>query len=95
MVGNQSQFGRHLQTTDNIVIPPLESGDRLSRDEFERRYDAMPQLKKAELIEGVIYVGSPVRSKSHGQPHAAIIGWLFTYQVATSGVDLSDNATFG
>ena len=32
-------------------IPPLESGDRLSRHEFERRYTAMPHIKKAELIE--------------------------------------------
>jgi len=37
-------------------IPPLESGDRLTRHEFERRYNAMPDLKKAELIEGVVYV---------------------------------------
>jgi hypothetical protein len=37
-------------------IPPLEAGDRLSRAEFERRYEAMPNLKKAELIEGVVYV---------------------------------------
>src|SRR5438067_1488278 len=42
-------------------IPPLEPGDRLSRAEFERRYDAMPALKKAELIEGVVYWPSPVR----------------------------------
>ena len=38
------------------VVPPLENGDRLSRAEFERRYMAMPDLKKAELIEGVVYV---------------------------------------
>ena len=31
-------------------IPPLEGGDRLTRFEFERRYEAMPQLKEAELI---------------------------------------------
>ena len=31
------------------LIPPLQEGDRLTRDEFERRYDAMPHLKKAEL----------------------------------------------
>jgi hypothetical protein len=36
-----------------LAIPPLEPGDRLTRDEFERRYEAMPELKKAELIEGV------------------------------------------
>ena len=42
-------------------IPPLESGDHLSRAEFGRRYDAMPGLKKAELIEDVAYMGAPVR----------------------------------
>ena len=36
-----------------LSVPPLENGDRLSRHEFERRYQAMPQVKKAELIEGV------------------------------------------
>ncbi len=35
-------------------IHPLEPGDHLTRDEFERRYAAMPELKKAELIEGVV-----------------------------------------
>jgi len=43
-------------------LPPLESGDRLTRQEFERRYQAMPPIKKAELIEGVVYVASPVRA---------------------------------
>ena len=37
----------------HITIPPLENGDLLSRAEFERRYTAMPKLKKAELIEGI------------------------------------------
>jgi Uma2 family endonuclease len=72
---------------------PLEPGDRLTRDEFERRYDAMPELKKAELIEGVVYMPSPVRYKSHGKPHSDIHGWLFSYSVATPGVELADNAT--
>ena len=35
-------------------IPHLETGDVLTREEFERRYDAMPNLKKAELLEGVV-----------------------------------------
>ncbi|GAX44623.1 hypothetical protein NIES4075_56420 [Tolypothrix sp. NIES-4075] len=74
-------------------IPPLESGDRLTRHEFERRYTAMPHLKKAELIEGVVYVSSPLRFKSHGQPHGDLIGWLWTYKVSTPGVELGDNAT--
>ena len=54
----------------------LESGDRLSRVEFERRYGAMPQLKKAELIEGVVYVASLVRIQRHANPHAKVLpGW--------------------
>jgi hypothetical protein len=43
-------------------IPPLENGDRLTRREFERRYNAMPDVKKAELIEGVVYMPSPTRA---------------------------------
>ena len=49
-------------------LPRLSNGQRLTRDEFERRYDAMPELKKAELIEGVVYMPSPVRQKQHGGP---------------------------
>jgi hypothetical protein len=74
-----------------VFTPRLESGDRLSRTEFERRYAQAPHLK-AELIEGVVYVASPVRAKQHGRPHAFIIGWLTTYVAATPGVDIEDNA---
>ena len=48
------------------TLPPLENGDRLTQAEFERRYNAMPHLKKAELIEGVVYVPSPVRHRQLG-----------------------------
>jgi Uma2 family endonuclease len=74
-------------------IPPLESGDRLTRVEFERRYQEMPSARKAELIEGVVYVASPVRITNHGRPHAQIMAWLTAYWVATPGVDMADNAT--
>ncbi len=56
------------EETDNGTIPPLVHGERLSRAEFERRYDAMPHLKKAELIEGVVYMPSPVRWKTTRLP---------------------------
>jgi Uma2 family endonuclease len=74
-------------------IPPLEPGDRLSRVEFERRYEAMPGLKKAELIEGVVYMPSPVRYRGHGRPHAQIITWFGIYESATPGVETADNST--
>ncbi|MFN6471658.1 MAG: Uma2 family endonuclease [Nostoc sp. SerVER01] len=76
-----------------LMIPPLENGDKLTRAEFERRYQAMPNLKKAELIEGVVYVPSPLRIKSHGEPHAYIMAWLGTYKAATPGVSFADNTT--
>ncbi|AVZ31060.1 hypothetical protein BMF81_03379 [Nodularia spumigena UHCC 0039] len=76
-----------------LTIPPLENGDKLTRHEFERRYHAMPNLKKAELIEGVVYVASPVRAKQHGKPHARIMTWLGTYEAATPGVEALDNTT--
>lgn len=74
-------------------VPPLQAGDRLSRAEFERRYDAMPDLKKAELIEGVVYMPSPVRSRHHGQPHFDMISWLGVYAAATPGVGRGDNTS--
>ncbi|MFO5527900.1 MAG: Uma2 family endonuclease, partial [Cuspidothrix sp.] len=76
-----------------LTIPPLENGDKLTRHEFERRYHAMPNLKKAELIEGVVYMASPVRAKQHGKPHARIMGWLIAYEAATPGVESLDNTT--
>src|SRR5262245_2190744 len=74
-------------------IPPLEPGDHLSREEFERRYDAMPDLKKAELIQGVVYMPSPTRHRRHGRPHGQMIAWLGVYEAATLGVEASNNAT--
>ena len=80
-------------TTERLTqLPPLENGDRLTRAEFERRYSAMPQLKKAELIEGVVYVSSPVRV-IHSQPHADLMTWLGVYKAATPGVTAYDNPT--
>ena len=45
----------------NGAVPPLGAGDRLTARGIQRRYEAMPHLKKAELIEGVVYMPSPVR----------------------------------
>ncbi len=53
----------------------------------------MLHLKKAELLEGVVYISSPVRAKSHGAPHAQIMTWLGTYEAATAGVECLDNTT--
>lgn len=74
-------------------IPPLQNGDRLTRAEFERRYEAMPHLKKAELIEGVVYVPSPISFEHHGGPHADVVAWLVVYRAGTPGVQVGDNSS--
>ncbi|AUT04390.1 hypothetical protein CLI64_16635 [Nostoc sp. CENA543] len=91
MVNTSPQQPTSSATPD--YIPPLESGDRLVRPEFERRYSAMPNLKKAELIEGIVYVASPLRFEPHAEPHGNLMGWLWSYKVATPGVRLGDNPT--
>lgn len=73
-------------------VPELQPGDHLTRPEFERRYGAMPGLKKAELVEGVVYMPSPVKDAHAGQ-HSELNGWLYLYRLSTPGVRLADNGT--
>ncbi|MEM9185587.1 MAG: Uma2 family endonuclease [Planctomycetota bacterium] len=81
-------------TTTDDTVPELQAGDRLTREEFERRYDAMPRHVKAELIDGKVYMmASPVSSPMHGRPHARLVTWLVTYEASTPGVEATDNAT--
>src|SRR5216683_6411294 len=74
-------------------VPPLHSGDRLTAEEFDRRYAATPEKFKAELIKGVVYVASPVTFGEHGGPHFDIIGWMAIYRIATPGIRGGDNTT--
>ncbi|MBE9048994.1 Uma2 family endonuclease [Nostocales cyanobacterium LEGE 11386] len=80
------------QPSHSVPVPALASGDRLTRAEFERRYQATPEKFKAELIEGIVYVASPVRA-FHGVPHADLVTWLGVYRIATPGVSVADNTT--
>lgn len=80
-------------TPQEQPVPRLENGDHLTRAEFERRYHSRPDLKKAELIEGVVYMPSPVHLESHARPHSKIMGLLFNYVAATPGTDAADNAS--
>ena len=75
------------------TIPRLHNGDHLESEEFERRYHAMPDVKKAELIEGVVFMPSPVRADVHGDPQAELLGWLWYYRTGTPNLRVSDNAT--
>ena len=78
------------QTAPRRERPPLNSGDHLSRAEFHRRYGMYPEIKKAELIEGVVIVGSPVH-RQHGIPHFDFGTILGVYRIFTPGLLASDN----
>jgi Uma2 family endonuclease len=72
---------------------PLENGEHLDAAEFLRRYQAMPELKKAELIQGRVFTGSPVRADQHGEPDHLIQTWTGVYVISTPGVIGATNTT--
>jgi Uma2 family endonuclease len=73
-------------------LPPLVEGDWLDQPTFHARYEAMPPGTRAELINGVVYMPSPV-GLEHGVAHAPVIFWLFYYANQTPGVQVGDNTT--
>ncbi len=75
-----------------LKMPVLENGDCLNQKEFHQRYETYPKQLKAELVEGIVYMPSPVKPH-HAQPHALIMGWLFSYYAVTPDILLYDNAT--
>jgi Uma2 family endonuclease len=79
-------------TTLTTGRPRLESGDRLTRAEVHRRYKASTKIKRAELVEGVVYVTSPVSAR-HGEPHANVMLWLGTYKLSDPELRLHDDTT--
>ena len=81
-----------MATRTNAPVS-LEPGDHLTREEFHRRYLARPDIKKAELIDGVVYMPSPVRLDQHGEPHGFVMAWLGVYVSQAPGVRLGDNTT--
>src|SRR5947209_19604006 len=73
--------------------PPLVDGERLTRGEFMRRWEAMPHVKRAELLEGVVYMPSPL-SRPHGKMDWMIATWVGVYAGETTGCDAATNSTW-
>jgi hypothetical protein len=76
----------------SIPPPRLESGQRLARDEFDRRFDATPGLKKAELINGLVHVALPAPWTTVAAPRAELLTWLGVYHAATPGIEAGAHA---
>jgi Uma2 family endonuclease len=72
--------------------PALERGDVMTRAEFERRYWLRPDLKKAELVEGVVHVTSPLRSP-HSTATVLVVTWLGHYMAQHPNVEAGDSGT--
>jgi Putative restriction endonuclease len=80
-------------STAQTLLPPLRAGDRLTLEEFIRRWETMPDLKKAELIDGIVYMPSPV-SRAHAESDGLFVGWMFDYAAATPGCRVSINGSW-
>ncbi len=70
----------------------LAEGQRLDQPTFHALYEAMPPGLRAELIDGVVFMPSPVGC-DHGRSQAAMIMWLGYYALRTPGAEVLDNAT--
>ena len=67
-----------------LSTPELLEGDSLTSDEFLRRWDAIPDLKRAELIDGIVYMPSPV-SLRHQEFQVFLTNWVSNYSCAIPG----------
>jgi Uma2 family endonuclease len=74
------------------TLPPLVAGQHLDQPTFHDRYEAMPPETRAELVDGVVYMPSPL-GYDHCEEDSDFGGWLFYYKVFTPGVCSPLNAT--
>jgi hypothetical protein len=80
------------EKSERVATPPLVEGQRLDQPEFHRRYLAMPKGTRAELINGVVHMPSPV-GRPHAKAHVPTLLWLAYYEEATPGVEVLNGAT--
>lgn len=77
---------------ERLLSTELNSGDRLSQPEFHRRYMAYPKHIKFELVQGVVYMASPMR-RPHALDQVKLLYVLESYSAATPGTEVLDNST--
>ncbi len=73
-------------------IPPLEPGDHTDQPTFHERYKQSPDDFRAELVEGIVFMPSPLGNDPSRYP-SRIVAWLGQYVAATPGTDFKDNPT--
>jgi Uma2 family endonuclease len=70
----------------------LVEGQQLDQPAFHSLYQAMPPGTRAELIDGVVYMPSPV-GRADGRAQLPVSMWLGFYAENTPGVEVLLNAT--
>ena len=76
------------RSAPTVAVPPLRHGDRLRWPEYIRRYEAMPDGFRAELLAGEVFVRTnALRVRAHGRPHRLVETWLGTYEARTPGAE--------
>ncbi len=70
----------------------LVEGQRLDQPTFHALYEAMPPGTRAELIDGVVYMPSPI-GREHGIAQVPVIVWLDYYAEQTAGLQVMGNAS--
>jgi Uma2 family endonuclease len=83
----------HAMQSAVVTQTELVTGNRLGLDEFLSVWEELPELKNAELIDGVVYVSSPV-SREHGSLDGRVALWLGYYAQATPGSECALNSTW-
>jgi Uma2 family endonuclease len=79
-------------STAERTRPALVAGEHLDQPTFHERYEAMPPETRAELVDGVVYMPSPMR-RGHGKESRFVSGWMDRYERFTPGVEGADAAT--
>ena len=80
----------HLALINPLLFSP---GDQLSREEFLDLWEQMPDLKFAELIDGTVFMPSPL-SAAHASRDVEVHGWIYLYQSETPVCKAFGNATW-
>jgi Uma2 family endonuclease len=84
--------GEQLPAVAEELVEPLAAGDRRSREEFMRLWEAHPNIKRAELIGGTVYMPSPLKV-NHGEKESKAGTWLGVYSAHTPGTESAHNTT--
>jgi Uma2 family endonuclease len=80
------------RSTMKTAPSTLVEGLRLDQPTFHALYEAMPPGTRAELIDGVVYMPSPVGLK-HGEAQVPVLVWLSYYAEQAPGLQVMDNAS--